>query len=122
MAAQTPQYQSGFGALALCATLHRSLSRLWPPGTTCDVCPPQGTSFRQRHCQGHFQWVKTTQRQVKICLRSYDRSKCSHVPEAPIASTACTRADLCHAMQVCPYGLYAEQLSGTAFTVPRKCV
>ena len=22
--------------------------------------------------------------------------------------------------QVCPYGLYAEQLSGTAFTVPRK--
>jgi homogentisate 1,2-dioxygenase len=23
-------------------------------------------------------------------------------------------------VQVCPYGLYAEQLSGTAFTVPRK--
>ena len=23
-------------------------------------------------------------------------------------------------LQVCPYGLYAEQLSGTAFTVPRK--
>ena len=23
-------------------------------------------------------------------------------------------------MQVCPYGLYAEQLSGTAFTVPRR--
>ena len=22
--------------------------------------------------------------------------------------------------QVCPYGLYAEQLSGTAFTAPRK--
>jgi homogentisate 1,2-dioxygenase len=22
--------------------------------------------------------------------------------------------------QVCPYGLYAEQLSGCAFTVPRK--
>jgi len=24
--------------------------------------------------------------------------------------------------QICPYGLYAEQLSGTAFTVPRKWV
>lgn len=23
-------------------------------------------------------------------------------------------------LQVCPYGLYTEQLSGTAFTVPRK--
>lgn len=23
-------------------------------------------------------------------------------------------------LQVCPYGLYAEQLSGTPFTVPRK--
>lgn len=24
--------------------------------------------------------------------------------------------------RVCPYGLYAEQLSGSAFTVPRRCV
>jgi homogentisate 1,2-dioxygenase len=26
------------------------------------------------------------------------------------------------ALQVCPYGLYAEQLSGTAFTAPRGWV
>ena len=24
-------------------------------------------------------------------------------------------------LQVCPYGLYAEQVSGTAFTAPRRC-
>lgn len=26
------------------------------------------------------------------------------------------------AMQVCPYGLYTEQISGTAFTAPRRQV
>lgn len=29
---------------------------------------------------------------------------------------------VCVILQVCPYGLYTEQLSGTAFTVPRKYV
>jgi hypothetical protein len=53
-------------------------------------------------------------------------------PRAPLGSRHARRRHLhAHSMplhpsfpaciQICPYGLYAEQVSGTAFTVPRKC-
>jgi homogentisate 1,2-dioxygenase len=53
--------------------------------------------------------------QACASARRRGRSLCAPPPPPRVQSCACLPA----APQVCPYGLYAEQLSGAAFTAPR---
>jgi hypothetical protein len=76
----------------------------------------QATSSAQRHSLGRCQWDRTTRRSAchfYVCCQWF------YVLLDELNQVACSVARRAR-LQACPYGLYAEQVSGTAFTAPRR--
>lgn len=88
----------------------------------------QAVSSNQKRCLAPCHTARTTQgcgpgsKAAAECLKEGWRCPCA-ISDAAVACNVevINSAGACDAPQVCPYGLYAEQLSGTAFTMPRRC-
>lgn len=89
------------------------------------TCCLQAMSSSQKRSREPYQWVKTIHRYTvpgKRSYRLYFRLFSALLEKESLLAgeQAFLTALRCVNVQVCPYNLYAEQLSGTSFTMPRR--